>query len=424
MKKLAINGAPPVRTKPFPPYQTIGVEEKNAVLEVMESGILSDYLGTWSPQFYGGYRVQKFESEWADYFGCKHAVSVNSNTSGLNAAVAAVGVGPGDEVIVSPYTMSASAACVVANNAIPVFADIDEETFCINARTISSQITARTKAIVAVDIFGHPADFDRIMPLARKYDIAVIEDCAQAPGATLHGCSAGTLADMGVFSLNYHKTIHTGEGGMVTTASDRLANRVRLVRNHAETVVKGMGETDIVNMVGQNYRMTEIEAAIGSEQLKKLSGLIESRRHCANFFCKKLSGLPFLTLPVVRPGVEHGWYVFAMRYAHANSEIPRERVVAAIQAEGIPIGQGYVEPLYLQPMYQNRVAFGPEGFPFRWRGWDSGRIYEKGLCPVAERMHEKELIQLALCHASLTMCDIEDIARGIAKVFENLDELR
>ena len=424
MSKLAIKGGVPIRTTPFPAYQTIGKEEKDAVIEVIESGVLSDYLGTWSPQFLGGKRVRKFEAEWADYFGCKHAISLNSNTSGLNASVAVAGVGPGDEVIVSPYTMTASAACAVVNNAVPVFADIDPETFCISAETIAPHITSQTKAIVVVDIFGYPADFDAIMPLARKHGITVIEDCAQAPGATLNGRYAGTLADIGVFSLNYHKTIHTGEGGMVTTDNDRFADRIRLIRNHAETVVKDMGEKDLVNMIGQNYRMTEIEAAIGSEQLKKLSGLLKPRARCAEFYRSQLSEFAFLKQPVVKPGVVHGWYVYVMRYDETMTSVPRKKVVAAIRAEGIPVGQGYVEPLYWQPMYESRIASGSDGFPFRWKDWDSGRRYAKGLCPVTERMHEKEVIQLGLCHASLSDSDLADVTAGFRKVFENLDELR
>jgi dTDP-4-amino-4,6-dideoxygalactose transaminase len=277
---------------------------------------------------------------------------------------------------------------------------------------------------VAVDIFGHPADFDAIMPLAKRHGITVIEDCAQSPGATLHGRNAGALADLGVFSLNYHKTIHTGEGGVVTSDSDRLANRIRLIRNHAETVVKDMGESDVVNMIGQNYRMTEIEAAIGSEQLKKLSSLLTPRQRCADFYRSQFSAFPFLKQPVVRPGVVHAWYVYVLRYDERITGVRREKVVAAIRAEGVPLAQGYVEPLYLQPMYQQRIASGAEGFPFHWRGWDSGRRYAKGLCPVAERMHEKELLQIGLCHASLREEDWADVANAFCKVFENLDELR
>ena len=187
MSVLAIHGGTPVRTRPFPAYVTIGEEEKRAVLEVLESKILSDFLGTWSPQFYGGPRVRQLEAEWSAYFGVKHAVTVNSATSGLIAAVGAAGVGPGDEVIVSPYTMSASASCVLAFNAVPVFADIDPETFCLTAESIRACLTPRTRAVVVVDLFGQPPDMDPIMALAREHNLVVIEDAAQSPGARYKG---------------------------------------------------------------------------------------------------------------------------------------------------------------------------------------------------------------------------------------------
>ena len=261
MPHLAINGGTPVRTAPFPRYNTIGSEEKQAVMEVLEDGVLSQFLGTWHPDFYGGPRIQKLEKEWAEYFGVKHAVTVNSATSGLYAAVGAAGVGPGDEVIVSPYTMAASATAALVYGAIPVFADIDPDIYCLSPRSIRERITPSTRAIIVVDIFGHPADMDEIMAIAAEHNLAVIEDNAQGPGALYNGKYAGALAHMGVFSLNYHKTIHTGEGGVIVTDDDELAERLQLIRNHAEVVVRGKGVQNLVNMVGFNYRMTEIEAA-------------------------------------------------------------------------------------------------------------------------------------------------------------------
>jgi len=283
VSKLAILGGTPVRTVPFPPYHTIGEEEKRAVMEVLDSQVLSGFYGTRSPQFFGGPRVRQLEADWCAYFGVKYAASVNSATSGLNAAMGAIGVGPGDEVIVSPYTMTASAACVLVYNAVPVFADIDPDTFNLSADTIRARLTPHTRAVVVPDIFGQPADMDPIMALAREHDLVVIEDAAQAPNAAYRGRYAGTLAHMGVFSLNYHKTIHSGEGGVVVTDDDRFIERLQLIRNHAETVVKAKGVKDIVSMLGFNYRMTEIEAAIAAEQLKKLDRLHRPRVEAAAF---------------------------------------------------------------------------------------------------------------------------------------------
>jgi dTDP-4-amino-4,6-dideoxygalactose transaminase len=423
VSQLAINGGPPVRTKPYPAYVTIGEEEKRAVAEVLDSTVLSKFLGTWSPDFYGGPRVQKLEREWEQYFHVRHAVTVNSATSGLNAAVGAAGVGPGDEVIVSPYTMTASAACVLVYNAIPVFADIDPETFCISARTIRQRLTPRTKAIVVVDIFGHPFDQHGVMALAREHNLIVIEDAAQAPGALYHGRHAGTLAHLGVFSLNYHKVIHTGEGGVVVTDDDNLADRLQLIRNHAEVVVKDKGVENIVNMLGFNYRMTEIEAAIGSEQLKKLERLLVPRVEAANYLTERLSGLPGLTPPLTRPGIRHSYYAYALRYDERQTGIPRNKFVAALKAEGIPMSQGYVEPIYLQPLYQRRTVYGTSGCPFTCSFNKSDVSYEKGICPVAERMHYEELMAADLCHANVTRHDLDDVVAAFQKVLEHAKEM-
>jgi len=423
MRKLAIKGGTPVRSRPFPPYRTIGREEKEAVMNVMDSGILSDFLGSWSSQFNGGSQVQAFEREWADFFGIRHAVTVNSNTSGLYAALGAAGIGPGDEVIVSPYSMCASATCAVVNHAVPVFADIDPDTFCISAETIEPLLTPRTKAIVVVDIFGRPAEMDPIMALADKHGLFVLEDAAQAPGARYNKKLAGTLGHAGVFSLNYHKTIHTGEGGVVVTNDDRIADRVRLIRNHAEVVVKAKGETDLVNMVGFNYRMTEIEAAIGREQLKKLSRLVMGRQRAAALLKSRLNGMPGLITPENAAHIEPGWYCFAMRYVQGENRPPRSAVVDAIRAEGIGVSSGYVEPIYLNPMYQKKIAFGKKGFPFRGVHYGGNVDYSRGSCPVAERMHFEEVLVGNYCHGGLEQSDLEDICSGYEKVFSQLEKL-
>lgn len=421
--KLAIHGGKPVRSKPFPDYVTLGEEEKIAVMEVLNQGILSKFLATWSPDFYGGPRVQKLEQEWADYFGVKHAISVNSATSGLYAAAGAAGIGPGDEVIVSPFTMTASATAALIYGAIPVFADIDTEIFCITPESIKKCITPYTKAIIVVDIFGHPADMDEIVKIAQEHNLLIIEDAAQAPGAKYYGRYAGTLADIGVFSLNYHKTIQCGEGGIIVTNDDDIADRLRLIRNHAEAVVKNKGTENIVNMIGFNYRMTEIEAAIASEQLKKLEKLVVPRIESADYLTEKLSKLPALTPPVVRPSVRHGYYVYAIRYDANAAGVPRDRFVAAIKAEGISVGAGYVEPIYLEPVYQRRIAFGRDGFPFTYSGYKGNVNYARGLCPVTEKMYYSELIIIDVCHANIQRRDLDDIVNVFEKVIEYSIEL-
>jgi dTDP-4-amino-4,6-dideoxygalactose transaminase len=421
---LAINGGPPVRSTPFPRYNTIGEEEKRAVMAVLDTGVLSGFLGTWSPAFYGGTNVQTLERNWEAFFGVKHAISVNSATSGLYAAAGAAGIGPGDEVIVSPYTMTASASAAIVYGAIPVFADIDEDTFCITPETIRERLSPQTKAIIVVDLLGHPADIDGIMDIAREHNLVVIEDAAQVPGATHNGRHVGTLAHMGVFSLNYHKTIHTGEGGVIVTDDPVLADRLALIRNHGEVVVKDKGVEDIVNLVGFNYRMTEIEAAIGIEQLKKLPSLHPPRVKCADFLTAHLKDFPGLKTPVVKEGVVHGYYRYALRFDEDEVGISRDRFVDALNAEGIPMVKGYTEPLYLEPMYQRRIAFGRDGFPFTYPGYKGTVSYEPGICPVIERLYYKELMCTDVCHANTTEADLMDVVHAFQKVYDNIGELR
>jgi len=424
MSVLAINGGSPVRSTPFPRYNTIGEEEKCAVQRVLDNGVLSGFLGTWSPAFYGGPNVQQLERDWETYFGVKRAVAVNSATSGLYAAVGAARVGPGDEVIVSPYTMTASASAAIVYGAIPVFADIDEETFCITPDSIRQRLSRYTKAIIVVDLLGHAAEMDEIMEIAREHNLVVIEDAAQVPGGTYKGRHTGTLAHVGVFSLNYHKTIHTGEGGVVVTDDDGLAERVALIRNHGEVVVKDKGVDDIVNLVGFNYRMTEIEAAIGIEQLKKLPSLHPPRVQSANFLTERLSGFPGLKPPVTRHGVVHGFYRYALRFDENAVGISRDRFVDALNAEGIPMVKGYTEPLYLEPMYQRRIAFGDAGFPWTYPSWKGSVDYSLGSCPVIERLYYRELMCTDVCHAQITEPDLMDVVSAFEKVYANLDELR
>ena len=210
--KLAIKGGKKSITKVFSKYNSIGEEELNAVSEVIKSGVLSKYLGAWHEDFYGGPKVREFEDQAASFFDVKHAITVNSWTSGLVAAVGAIDISPGDEVIVTPWTMSASATAILHWNAIPIFADIDPKTYNLDPRSIEKNITSKTKAILVADIFGLSADMNKINEIASKYNLKVISDAAQAPFAMYDNKLAGTLGDIGGYSLNYHKHIHTGEG--------------------------------------------------------------------------------------------------------------------------------------------------------------------------------------------------------------------
>jgi dTDP-4-amino-4,6-dideoxygalactose transaminase len=434
MSTLALLGGTPVRTKPFPAYRVIGEDDRAAVAKVMESGILSRFLGTWHDDFFGGPEVKAFEHEWAGAFGAAHAISVNSATSGLYAAAGATGIGPGDEVIVSPYTMSASAVAPLVYNAVPVFADIDPDSYCLSARTIAAKITPRTKAIVVVHIFGNVADMDPIMELAGKHGLTVIEDCAQAPFATYKGRPVGTLGHMGVFSLNYHKHIHTGEGGVVTTNDSRLAEKVQLIRNHAEAVVEKKGVADLVNMIGFNFRLGEMEAAIGRRQLSKGPDLVKRRQANVKYLEDRIRGIPFLAMPKVQEGVEHVYYLHALSYDAEAAGLSRATFVRALKAElaptelregeGVLMGEGYVRPLYLQPLYQKRIAYGRDGCPFKCPHYDGTPDYAAGSCPAVEDAHFNRVVTHELMRPPASRADLDDVADAFCKVAENMAGLR
>jgi dTDP-4-amino-4,6-dideoxygalactose transaminase len=411
----------------------MGAEEQAAAKRVIDSNCLSRFLGCWHEDFYGGPEVRSFEKEWAEYFNVKHAISVNSATSGLYCAVGAAGIGPGDEVIVSPYTMSASSVAPLVYNAIPVFADIEEDYFCLDPESVEERITSRTKAIIIVDIFGQPYNVERIHAIAKKHNLLVIEDCAQAPGVKAGSRYAGTLGDIGIFSLNYHKHIHTGEGGVIVTDNDELADRVRLVRNHAEAVIEKKGVSSLVNMLGFNYRMPELEAAIGREQLKKLPALLSERLANVSYLSNKLNTIPCLEPAKVREGCEHAFYVHAIKFDSNLAGVHRDRFVEAVRAElaptelreseGVNIGSGYVKPLYLQPLYQQRVAYGRDGCPWSCDKYQGKVSYSPGLCPVTEKMHFDVLITHELFRPGMTHEDMDDVANAFTKVWENRGEL-
>lgn len=433
MTKLALLGGDPVRTKLFPAHNFIGDAEKKKVMEIMDSGVLSRFLGVWHDDFYGGDEVRAFEREWADSYRAKHGVSVNSCTSGLYAAVGAAGVGPGDEVIVSPYTMVASVTAAVAFNAVPVFADIDPQNFCLSPESIRERITERTKAIIVVHLFGHPADMDAIMEIATQHNITVIEDCAQAPNATYKGRPVGTLGHMGVFSLNYHKHIHSGEGGIVLTNDERLADRVAMIRNHAEAVVTGREIDSLVNMVGFNFRMGELEAGIGRMQHAKSQSLVDQRRYNLEYFNRNLPEIEGLTISPVADDVEHSYYAAVLNYEAQVAGISRDTLIKALHAElpetemrkghGPLIGGGYVKPIYLYPMFQEQTAFGNLGCPFKCPHYKGELNYSAGICPEVEHAHAT-IITHEYMQPSLEKSDLDDVLSAFAKVADNMDDLR
>lgn len=422
--KLAILGGNKVISAPFKRYNPIGTEELEAAKAVIESGVLSQFLGAWHADFYGGPKVREFERMCEAYFGVRHAVTVNSWTSGLIAAVGAVGIEPGDEVIVTPWTMCASATAILHWNAIPVFADIEPNTFCLDPAAVEANITPYTKAIMAVDILGHSANMDNLLVVARKHGLKVISDTAQAPGTYYKGKMTGTMADVGGYSLNYHKHIHTGEGGILVTDDDQIAERLRLIRNHAEAVVGPKGEENLVNMVGHNFRLGEIESAIGIEQLKKLKNFVAGRQRAAELLTAGLQGLPGLRTPLVEPGCTHAYYMYPLVLDVEMLGLSRAVIMKALEAEGVEgLAAGYAN-IHLLPMYQRKIAYGSRGFPWSSDICRREVSYAHGICPVAEELHEKTYIGFAMCMHELDEKEVGLMVEAFKKVWTNLESLR
>ena len=420
MSKLAILGGTPVIESPLPAYKSIGEAERKAVMEVLDSGCLSGFYGSPGPQFYGGPAVQSLEAAWAKRYGIKHAVSVNSATSGLFAAMAAIGISPGDEVIVPPYSMSATVMAPLAYGGIPIFADIDPDTFCIDYQSVVDALTPKSRAIIAVNLFGHPAPLKALRKLTDEKGIYLIEDNAQAPLGEENGQLCGTIGHMGVFSLNYHKHIHAGEGGVCTTNDPMLAERVALVRNHGENLVEDNPDMSPVNMVGFNLRLTEMSAAVARAQLADVDQHVERRERVADILTEGTHDLAGWTPPVVRDGCRHNFYMWSIRYDEDAIGVPREIFSNALNAEGFPNETAYAAPLYLLPAFQRRIAIGSDGFPFNLGQPD----YDKGLCPVVERMWEKELLQYQPPNWDVDEEMAEKLVDAIRKVHENRHDLK
>lgn len=423
-EKLAVHGGTPVIRVPFPPYRSLGAEEVEAANRVLRSGVLSAYVGAPGAGFLGGPEVRAFEAEAAAYFGVRHAIVVNSWTSGLIAAVGAIGTEPGDEIIVTPWTMAASATAIVQWNAIPVFVDIDPRTYNIDPDAVERAITPRTRAIMSVDIFGQSADMDRLSAIAVRHGVRLLSDTAQAPGARYRERYAGTLADIGGFSLNYHKHIHCGEGGILVTDDDRYAQRLRLIRNHGEAVIKSDDPAELANIIGFNFRLGEIEAAIGRSQLRKLADKVASRQRAAERIAQGLRGLPGLALPEVAPRCTHVYYVFGMRLDPVSLGVERPAILEALRAEGVTgIGAGY-QNIHRLPMFEHGIAYGKNGFPWRGTGADAGRRPSTQRCPEAERLHDREFFYLNICAHEYTAAETDLVIEAFHKVWGNLKSLR
>lgn len=387
---LALLGGPKtIQGLPIP-ARFIGDEEKKLVLEVLDSNELSGFIAVPGEAFDGGRMVRLLQDEWAEFVGCKHAIGVNSATSGLHAAVVACGIGPGDEVILPPLTMAASAEAILASNGVPVFCDTIKDSLLIDPEDIKRKYTERTKAIMVVHLCGHPCDMDPIMAFAKEKNIFVIEDNAQAPFALYKGKQTGILGDIAVFSLNRHKTIQCGEGGVITTDNDDLAIKCKLFRNHGDKVSKALGYEHF-NHVGLNNRMTELEAAVALAQLRKLESLTIPRIENAHIINQGLAQIDGIEPPPVMDGCRHVYYIHHMRYDADIVGIPLDLFATALQAEGFPVWSRYGAPIYTYPIFQHLSAYGNTGCPFKCPLYKGTANYSYGICPTAEKSDDTSL---------------------------------
>lgn len=340
-------------------HQWIDEDDISAVAEVLRS----DWLTT-------GPGVAEFEGTVAAFVGAREGVAVSSGTAALHAAIAAIGVGPGDEVIVPPMTFAATANSVLFQGGIPVFADVDRETLLIDPVQVEERITPATRAVIAVDYAGHPCDYDALQDIADRHGLILIADACHALGARYRGRSAGTLADLSIFSFHPVKHISTGEGGMITTDNPDLARRMRIFRNHGITTDHRQREDqgswfyEMVDL-GFNYRLTDIQCALGISQLKKLPKFLDRRREIAGQYDSAFAEFPEIVPLAVREEVFHAYHLYVVRIDFESLGIDRTELFGELRGEGIGVNVHYI-PVHLHPYYRQRLNTGP------------------GLCPVAE----------------------------------------
>ncbi len=362
------------------PYGRQSIDEKD--IAAVCSVLRSDWLTT-------GPKVEEFERAVADYVGAKYAVAVSSGTAALHCAMYAADICPGDEVIVPPMTFAATANCVVFQGGTPVFADVDPNTLLIDPDEVVKNISDRTKAIIAVDYAGQPCDYDRLREIADKHKLVLVGDGCHALGAEYKGKKVGSLVDLTVFSFHPVKHITTGEGGMITTDNEKLADQMRLFRNHgitrdpAKFVLSGESPLpsalcplptgpfyyEMVDL-GYNYRITDFQCALGLSQLLKLPEFLESRRETARRYDEAFSQKEGITPIGVRPDVSHAYHLYVIKVDNQKNSRSRASVFGTLRERGIGANVHYI-PVHLHPYYRSRFGTGP------------------GLCPVAEAVYEQ-----------------------------------
>ena len=387
---LAINGGRPVRATLLPyGRQLVDEADIQAVIDVLRS----DWLTT-------GPKVAEFEEAFGARVGAEHAVSFSSGTAALHGAAFAAGLKSGDEAITTPLTFAATANCVLYQGATPVFADVCRDTLNLDPEQMEKKITPKTRAILAVDYAGHPADLSQILEIARRQGLIVIEDACHALGAESDGQRVGSIADMTVFSFHPVKHITTGEGGMVATNNPQFAETLRRFRNHGissdarQRQSAGQWHYEMV-LLGFNYRLPDIVCALGIQQLKKLDANLARRREIAAVYTAAFREISGVIPPAVRSGVNPAWHLYPIRLDLAKLKVDRAQIFRALRAENIGVNVHYI-PVHLHPYY--REQFG----------------YKGGEFPVAEDAYER-LISLPMFHG-MSDQDVQDVLAAVRKV--------
>jgi dTDP-4-amino-4,6-dideoxygalactose transaminase len=405
-QKLALLGGKPIRTRPFSSWPIFGKAEERRLLQTLRSGQWGRLHG---PQ------VAEFEKRFAEMHGCKHGIAVVNGTVSLRIALLAAGIRAEDEVIIPPYTFFSTASAVVEANAIPVFADIDLNTFNLDPKAVEAALTPRTRAIIPVHFAGQSADMNAIMAIAKKRKLLVIEDAAHAHGASYENRPAGSIGQMGSFSFQSSKNLTAGEGGLITTNDDALAEACRSIHNCGR-VPGGLWYEH--HVLSGNYRLGEFQGAILNAQLYRLQAQTKSRDRNGQYLASRIAALPGL-YPQQRPAdcTRHSYHLFMIRIEERRFGVPRPALLKALRAEGIPCSAGYGFSLHHQPMFRNN-AFGP------FLPQASGRLnYAKTRCPNSDLICQEQGLWLEQNLFLGQRTDMDDIARAFTKIHENRDAL-
>ncbi len=417
MEKLAIDGGTPIRSKnPIVETDYFTDEELDAVVDVMKSARIRR-----------GSLTLEYEKQIAEKLNVKHALAVTSGTTTLHIAMAALGIGPGDEVIVTPYTFIASDTCVLEQNAIPIFADVDPVTLTLDPADVERKVTKRTKAIIPVSITGTPVNIEPIMDIAEKYNLYVVEDSAQSVGSTYHGRYegryGGTVGHIGSFSTVTGKIMSTGEGGFVVTNDDDLYDKMWGFMDFGRKKSQGPASKYHWSLPCTNYRGTEFQAAVGIQQLKRLDLMNQKRTENAHYLNEKLKDLPGIVLPPEVPYGERVYFYYVLRILPEVLGTDMLNMAIALAAEGT-YNLNYLSttrwmvPQHLEPLFVNKTGYGGTKCPFECP-WYEGKVdYYKGLCPVSEKACD-EVFWLASVHPLLEKQDLDDIAEAVRKVILN-----